>query len=82
MSTLCDFLLELFRGTVGLAEGTLGISGTRGISVIFALRELAFEVAFEGNLLGSSMPPPGISKPDRLGGKSDILVFSKSSSSS
>jgi hypothetical protein len=52
------------------------------MSVVFALRELVFEVAFEGNLLGSSMPPPGISKPDRLGGRSDILVISKSSSSS
>jgi hypothetical protein len=51
------------------------------MSVIFALRELAFEVALDGNLLGNSMPPSGISSP-KVGGISDILTISKSESES
>jgi hypothetical protein len=82
MSTLWDFLLELFRGTFGLADGTrVGRPGTRGISVILSLRELALEVALDGKRLGNSMPPSGISSP-KVGGISDILVISKSSSDS
>ena len=45
------------------------------------LRELAFEVAFEGNRLGSSMPSSPISIPGSTGGTSDILIGSHISSS-
>jgi hypothetical protein len=67
-----------------LADGTrVGISGIRDTSVIFAaLRELDFEVALEGNLLGSSIPLSPISIPGSIGGTSEILVTLKSPSSS
>jgi hypothetical protein len=55
----------------------MGRPGTRGTSVILALRELALEVALDGNLLGSSMPPSGMSSPN-VGGTSDIRVISYS----
>jgi hypothetical protein len=82
-STLCDFLREDLRGTCGLADGIrVGISGIREASVVFAALREPFDVALEGNLLGSSIPVSPISIPGSIGGTSEILVTLKSPSSS
>ena len=84
ISALWDFLLELLRGTCGLSDGTrVGISGIGETLAIFAaLRELALDVALEGNLLGNSMPLSPISMPGSMGGTSDTRVAPNSPSSS